>query len=130
MENSGRNSDRRARKSGSREAGRGPQQKGRREQKEKGKIEERALGVGARKIEKERERRPGELRGPAVGRRAKSFLSRFLGWAADLRRDNPAKPPAPRPSERPQLYKYRGWGSRAVAQGSATPEKALLSLAN
>lgn len=61
---------------------------------------------------------------------ALSLFFLFLGWAADLRRDNPAKPPAPRPSEGPQLYKYRGWGSGAAAQGSATPEKALLSLAN
>lgn len=101
-----------------------------REQRGKGKIEERARGRGGEGSRRERERRPGKLRGPAVGRRAKSFLSRFLGWEADLRRDNPAKPPTPRPSERPQLYKYRGWGSRAAAQGSATPEKALLSLAN
>lgn len=84
MGNSGRNSDLRAGKRGSRVAGRGPQQKGRREQKGKGKIEERArgatgMGVGGREgSRRERERRPGELRGPAVGWRAKSFLSRFL----------------------------------------------------
>lgn len=114
---------------------RGPRQKGRRALR--GERESGGEGAGRRAgaaKDREGKGRGSDARESRGAPRWDGVLSLFfLGFWGGRRISaeiTQPSPPAPRPSERPQLYKYRGWGSRAAAQGSATPEKALLSLAN